>query len=599
MRDYAGLKTVLLDDLGLSGDTGGPIVSDNSSHYVARRSLADSFLKKLCPTGDSRGADLAALIKFKAINDQLSDSYGFSAQSESESCFFDYFRDEVRKVLDLDSDGRGFGLDYLRESMMVGPGSAQKADSRCMYTKLFESSISYTNPHLIPIYRAALSETGFWADAEMQRFLKYGFERVRGGVLFFAPKNAEISRTCCTEPSLNMLFQKAIGSFLEERLGKHFGIYLKSQPALNRELARIGSVDGSYATIDLTSASDSIGLSLMEQVLPESKLKAWMMMSRSEKAILPDGSEVTLRMISTMGNGFTFPLQTIIFACAVRAVYQVMGYPHTECQTPNFSVFGDDIIVRTRTYDFVVRMLEKLGFMVNVRKSFNTGAFRESCGHDYFSGINVRGVYIKSLETHQQVYSAINRLTRWSSYHSVPLVRTLKLLISWVRDIRIPPSEADDAGIKVPFDMTKPILTPSYWFKYRYFKRRLTRLPFVEPDADDSTLNQSGMAVCFLAGHFRRRDLILQTEQDSAWKHDWSISVSLRDRVGVRSRYKIATNSIPFWDYLPDSMMANDSHEVGSSDAADSSRDEDGTWRLPLTRESYGSWKAVVAAALG
>jgi hypothetical protein len=460
---------------------------------------------------------------------------------------------------------------------------------------MFESTMSYTNAGLIPYYRAALVETGLWCDAERTRNDKFGFTKVEGGKIFFAPKNSEISRTCCTEAHLNLLIQKSIGAYLERSCLEYFGISLSSQPDRNRWLACKGSIDGTFGTIDLTSASDSISVQLIMKALRPCFFKAMLFMSRSELLVLPDGKHVVPRMISTMGNGFTFPLQTVIFASVVRSVYQLMGFP-SDCSRTQFGVFGDDIIVRREAYDFVCRMLNKLGFSVNDGKSFCSGPFRESCGHDYYNGVNIRGVYIRSLETPQEVYSAINRLNRWSAQHDIRLSNVISLLMSWIRDIRVPPTEADDAGVHVPFCATIPRLTNSYWFKYRCYVRRNRKVSFSEPDADVSPINPDGIGVAFLSGHIRRRDISItstdaQPESNfyvyfSPWtKIDgWTMSSSIRARRGERARYKVVSKSLPYWDLHTDTKMC----------------DDDGReyWRRALTGPSRDRWEAVAVAGL-
>lgn len=591
MQDYAGLYSQLLVDLALdiSGKDDYPI-SDDSVNLSARKSLAASFYKKLAPTGNTRAADDAALKKFKAINQSLaSGPFGFYASNLVESYFYDYFKDALLTSLTA-REGSNFDLEFIRENMGIGPGAAQKADSRCAYTKLFESPMSYTNDYLVALYRGALSFTGFWADAEMHRFKKYGNVKVQGGKIFFAAKNADISRTCCTEPSINMLIQKAVGAFHEGRLVSDFGINLSHQADLNRELARRGSIDGSIATIDLVSASDSIELFMVQRDYPNNFLKGVIMASRCERAVLPDGSTEELNMVSTMGNGFTFPMQTLIFACVVKAVYQCMGIPLIN--GTSFGVFGDDICVRKEAYEFTCKMLNKLGFSVNKEKSFNTGAFRESCGFDYISGTNVRGVYVKSLETPQQVYSLINRLLRWSARHGTELPHTISWLRSRVRDIRIPPSEADDAGIHVPFELSHPKLDSRYWFKYRYYKRRVSKMQLGEeqtpPEQGGPVSNQSGLAVCFLSGYVTRRERVISEPNHDYWSSDWSLSVSIRDRMGARARYQVATKSIPWWDYL-NSIPKN---------LSELPIEEQFERRLGLTTESYGAWRSTVAISL-
>ena len=599
MRNYAGLYSDLLTDLDLVGYENIPITSDMDVDRAARVSLAASFYKKLCPSGVSVEADKAALEKFLSINSSLTDTYSFCAENEAESCFWDYFKDNLNRTLEPHASDGCFDLDSIREGMAPGPGSAQKADSSTLVSKLFEGEMSYTDDLLIPYYRASLVETGLWADAEMRRFLSFGFTKVKGGKLFFAPKNAEISRTCCTEANLNLLVQKAIGTFMEERLVRHYGISLKTQPDFNREFARIGSADGSFGTIDLVSASDSIILNMLDQALDRSFLKTMIWTSRSKQAVLPDGSCVELRMISTMGNGFTFPLQTIIFASAVRACYQLMGFPCVDPRT-QYGVFGDDIVVRREAYYFVCRMLTKLGFQVNVGKSFNSGPFRESCGHDYFMGENIRGVYVRSLEIPQQVYSLINRLHRWSSDFGISLSRTIKRLLGWVRDIRIPPSEADDAGIHVPFKATIPTVDSRYWFQYRYYKRKVKRVDYDEPD--DSTanpFNPEGIGVGVLSGCLRRRDFSITKSDHNAWSSDWALSATLRDRVGSRARYQIVRSSIPYWDYIREDAKSVQNFLNRTIDRNASQRDFDSEDRRPGLRPGrYGIWENTVLANL-
>lgn len=584
MRDYASLFNQLLSDLRVSAQS-EPISSDMSPERVSSLSLANSFYKKLSPTGKNRRADAAALEKFLSINSTLPTSnFVFVAENEAESCFFDYLRDNLRVALEPSEADGAYDLDFIRSTLACGPGAAQKADSRCMLTKLFASSISYIHADLIPIYRAALVDTGSWADAEMLRFQNFGFTAVTGGKLFFVPKSSEISRTCCTEASLEMLFQKSVGAFIEQRLARNFGITLSSQPDVNRELARIGSLDGSFGTIDLVSASDSIGLQLCRAILPSCPLVDMMFRCRSDVAVLPDGSEVELRMISTMGNGFTFPLQTIIFACAVRAVYQIMGFPSSGLGD-KIAVFGDDIIVRREAYNFVCRMLNKLGFLVNVGKSFNTGPFRESCGSDYYLGHNVRGVYIRSLQTPQEICSALNRLTRWSALHDICITRTLRMLRSWLKkEFLIPISGSDDAGIMVPSELSPRSADSSAIDSiYKAYRRSPKRLEVIDSDGNP-LFSELGIAVCFLAGHLRHPDVALTQPYCEGSVSDPSCSVPIRDSEGARPRYQVSKFSIPFWDYVPSDQAGRDPWGLK-------------TWSRPI---QYGpihdQWKKVMMA---
>jgi hypothetical protein len=546
---------------------------------VQALSLAKSFYKKLEPSGRiSEQAESAALKKFLAINDSIAPAFTFKGSLPVDDYLWDLFRDNLLKVLDWTPEPgvRNFDLDFIREEIAIGPGSSSKVDSTCFYTKLFGGDLSATSEYLLALYRAAIVETGLWADAEHHRSSKFGLRIADGNVLFFVPKTTEIARTCCTEPILNMLFQKAAGAFLEYRLKRHFGISLDVQPDYNRKLAMQGSVDGSFGTIDLVSASDSISWSLCQKVLPNSLL-GFLRHFRASSTVLPDGSTKELRMISTMGNGFTFALQTVLFACAVRSVYQSMGYP-TDCPRTQFGVFGDDIIVRREAYERVCHLVRCLGFEVNEGKSFNTGPFRESCGEDYFGGHNVRGVYIRSLETVSDVYSAINRLNRWSARTGIFLPKTVSLLVGMVRFLPIPFQEGDHEGIKVPFMATIPEVDNRYWFRFRKRANRNSRIlcpdsPQAAKDLGYKDFNPYGWGLSFLGGYTRSEELGVypETLTDGNRLKDRQWWTSVRLPPGAPIPTKVVRKSVPFWD-----------------------------WPGPvaLIGYSYSGWKTAVAANL-
>lgn len=603
MRDYDSLYTQLLSDLGTSPDFANSHNSDCSVEAVAKQALAASFYKKLCPEGNSESADANALKKFLALNAAIpATPFDFAAENEAEACFWDYFRNEVAQMTDQHVFGRSFDMEFIRDHMGPGPGAAQKADSQDMITKLFSGQMSYYSEDSIRLYRGALSTGGVWAEAEMQRFQTYGFVRVEGCAIFFAPKNKEISRTCGTEANLEVLIQKAIGAFLEQGLEADTGISLSTQPALNRELARLGSecwedLDP-FCTTDLISASDCIRKTLVDVVIVNPVLRHAMMASRAKLAVLPDGKRVNLNMMSTMGNGFTFPLQTLIFASAVKAVYQLMGIPLVVNGMRNYGVFGDDIVVRKRANVFLNRMLTKLGFQVNEEKSFSSGPFRESCGHDYFKGRNVRGVYVKTLETHPEICSVINRLHRWSSWHGIRFSSVTSTLLEWISyKPLVPPSESDDSGVHVPFELTRPKLSAEYWFKYRALRRVIKRVEIKEIDENVPDHSDLGIACGFLSGTYRRRDISYLTEDDvcsSPWEWDWSASVTLRDLIGVKARYQIVAKTIPYWDYvMPEPWLQHD----GTSTKKGAIPVQNGPWRVGSDTVSYTAWRQAVASS--
>jgi hypothetical protein len=215
----------------------------------------------------------------------------------------------------------------------------------------------------------------------------------------FVPKNWKTHRTIACEPEGNVPLQLAFDDYAKEILRK-WGINLSDQ-SLNQDLAREGSISGEYATIDLKSASDSVAKSLISWVIP-SDWAGYLFRLRCPYYRLPDGSRDVYEKFSSMGNGSTFPLETLIFVSACRAI-----------GSKAYAVYGDDIILETELVPDLLRLLSFLGFDVNKEKSFTAGPFRESCGGDYFNGIDITPFYLRKLnEQRGNLCHLVNGLAR-------------------------------------------------------------------------------------------------------------------------------------------------------------------------------------------
>lgn len=435
---------------------------------IASYQLLKSVLKKYAPDGSAE-ADRKALDKFLEMNNRCGTWSVAIPENELEAVAYGHFRELVTDFFYTPWHGTHvpiLDLEKILRNGRVGPGSSVGAEGTSMYLKLCASALSTTSDRLYAYYEHAVANSNTWSEAEMLRALTFGdFELTRGNVLSFVPKNADISRTICTEPLLNMFFQQGIAAVFTEQLQRIHGIDfhgrkdqgVRSQPEKNRELARIGSITEQFGTIDLSSASDTIATELCREILPPEVFR-WLDLTRSPECLLPNGRWCTLNMLSSMGNAFTFPLQTIIFTSVVLGCYKALGItaerPHGD-RLGNFGVFGDDIIVVRKAYNLVMRLLEMLGFLPNPSKSYNDGWFRESCGGDYYRGTNVRGVYCTSLRTKQDVWSLFNRLSHWSVRHDVPLCRTLRYLSQCAPRRPVPLWANIDAGIRVPYAFRK------------------------------------------------------------------------------------------------------------------------------------------------
>lgn len=302
----------------------------------------------------------------------------------------------------------------------------------------------------------------------------------RGSKVTTVPKDAKIDRVIAIEPQWNMFFQKGIGGLIRRRL-ERAGLGLDTQATRNREFARIGSRDGTFATIDLSSASDSIGLELVRFLLPPDWFTA-MMITRSHRAIV-NGEEVFLRKISSMGNGFTFELESLIFLALARAVS-----PHcARSVNVDVATFGDDIICRPEIVNDLTAVLNFCGFKVNPEKSFTAGPFRESCGGHFFDGFDVTPYHLdKEIMTTHDTYWFANSVRLFASRLGASLYCdavvkeaydvAIGTLPQRLRRIRIPPGCGDD-GLVSCFDEVCP--TPYFdkklgavsGFRYNAFAR--------------------------------------------------------------------------------------------------------------------------------
>jgi hypothetical protein len=481
MHDYAAVFRCLQDELP---KTDNILVSDMTLSEVQALWLRKSFLKKFEDVTNA-DADAKALLLFLQSND---DCKRFVLKPER--LFEDVLIEEVKTLFDsYFHSGPDLSLDLLEisEGFMTGPGASRGSISDNFYTKLFDSNLTCTTERLYRDYRCSIARWPKWNNAEIARHTHHGLAIVEGNRLSFVPKTTEISRTICTEPNLNMLFQKGIGAFLEHQLLRRWKISMSFQQGWNRRLARQGSIDGTYGTIDLSCASDSVSLNLLRDILP-AYANRWLCKTRSPFVTLPGDKRVELHMVSSMGNAFTFPLQTILFASIVVSCYRILGIKPMACssESSNFGVFGDDIIVRKDSYDFVANALRLFGFKVNDDKSFNTGHFRESCGGDYFHGHDVRGVYMKHLSTSADVYSIINRLVRWCARSGIMLPRTISHLLGLVEFLPIPADAGDAEGIKVPYAPTSLARDPKTGgVIYRYLSQR--PFSFALPEDPDET----------------------------------------------------------------------------------------------------------------
>lgn len=286
-------------------------------------------------------------------------------------------------------------------------------------------------------------------DREFAARLKY----VSYNKLFTVQKETKCDRTAGKEPEGNSLLQKGADVELKTLL-KRVGLDLTQQEP-NQVLAYSGSLGTdrfSFVTIDLANASNSMSTRVVKYLLPPD----WFIFLdaiRSPSYEL-EGDVKRYEMFCSMGNGFCFPLETLIFASIVNAVQTVCNH-----KTP-FRVYGDDIICDNSIALYVIEVLKYIGFSTNNKKTFVHGPFRESCGADWYSGINVRPFILDFVPTNRRDWIKVfNGLSSNPIYQDV-LGSTRDFVYEFVkdqphipRDLVANASDYSYQGLLVPMDV--------------------------------------------------------------------------------------------------------------------------------------------------
>jgi len=269
-----------------------------------------------------------------------------------------------------------------------------------------------------------------WRILDWDLFWSRVFDIVNHNRVCFVPKDGRTDRPIAIEPTLNLMLQLGVDGFIRKRL-KRWGIDLDDQ-SKNQHLARSGSIANEhgftpYSTIDLASASDSVSLRLCQILLPREWWQ-YLFDLRSPRGHLPNGEIVRYSKISSMGNGYTFALESLIFAALCYGVAKTSWeyFPKTK-----IAVYGDDIIVPEQIAQETLHWLGWFGFTVNVQKSFLFGTVKESCGTDWVQGRLVRPVHMRHYPRHlADVMTDRNRLARWLELRmGIPLEESQ--LVAW------------------------------------------------------------------------------------------------------------------------------------------------------------------------
>lgn len=236
----------------------------------------------------------------------------------------------------------------------------------------------------------------FLDEYDSVTFLEPGAERPSR--LVSVPKTLKTPRLIAIEPTCMQYMQQAVLDSIRDYVDRddllsRF-ISDKSQ-TFNQVMARKGSIDGSLATLDLSEASDRVSNQHVRGMLRNhTNLLEGVDACRSRKVDVPGHGVIRLAKFASMGSALCFPFEAMVFLAVVFLGIQLelkrqILPKDIKSFIGRVRVYGDDIIIPRKFVTSVMVCLSAFGFKVNTDKSFWNGKFRESCGKEYYDGVDV------------------------------------------------------------------------------------------------------------------------------------------------------------------------------------------------------------------
>jgi len=326
--------------------------------------LCVSFLSKFPDFKTSIDTRQAAIVKWLQAEEQCADTNqrfreywnGTGLPSNHVVNVLSYASRKISRIL-----GPIEKLDLSQSSFGPGADTATRGGNTSSYDKWSHSGTS--TPGILELSHDYLADTRDSDHIEESKLVDYSKFAV-------VPKTAKTDRAICVEPRWNIYVQLGIGRYIARRLSV-FGQQIHDQTR-NQRAAKRAYFDG-LATVDLSSASDTIAKCLVLDLLPEDWFDV-LAKARTPNVLL-DGRKIKLEKFSAMGNGYTFPLETLIFFALSEGVV-ALGSGRTH----DVEVYGDDIVVPSQDYDALVEVFTFCGFTLNRRKSYSSGLFLKAAG---------------------------------------------------------------------------------------------------------------------------------------------------------------------------------------------------------------------------
>lgn len=240
-----------------------------------------------------------------------------------------------------------------------------------------------------------------WRSEEGNDVLTFDVKTVRPRAV---PKNYKTARIIAPETVYRQMMAQAMSRVLDKHMlarhgsGHNLDIHDQQRQCL---LAQEGSVTGHFSTFDLSKASDSITLPLLYDLFGSEVVDAIEYVLPTH-FVKPDKSVHLLQSKLLMGSGITFIFLTMVtWAIACAGIKYALSFTDGDARmsdediADSVSVYGDDVIGPTAYAESIVDAFETCGFQINSEKSYWSPdhLYRESCGAEWYKGIDVSTVY--------------------------------------------------------------------------------------------------------------------------------------------------------------------------------------------------------------
>lgn len=468
-----------------AGDIASTVYGDAADHF--RYNQLASFISKVPFVGkglDPRTTALRSFAgsehrmrrcnqKFRLLGKKLAGHTPFIDRQYRSAQFVYRAREIIAEILGPLNLREVYGECYMGDGSAVGThGSRTHIIEKIRNLTCTPSAERYlrgavwSNPHLRLAAIQCPPVSHRYPDFQRKRLDEWfatSLEIVTYNEVSFVPKNAKTERSIALEPSGNGLLQLGAGWCIANRLRR---VNINIQDQKNNQLfALFGSecywYTGAISTIDLKAASDSISIELVRMLLPPDW---WIFLNsiRSPSYRINGGPETRYEKFASMGNGFCFPLETLIFYAVCKTAIEETG-------DTLLAVYGDDIALPKGAALLAIERLRWCGFRTNVDKTFVHGQFRESCGADYFGGSDVRPFVLDFMpQTYVDIVKIANGLQARGRSFPATLNACMEITPKEHLLLKPWPTGADDDAILVPMDIFMGNCSAMRWDRDRH-----------------------------------------------------------------------------------------------------------------------------------